>query len=228
MMPILTRKNCNALLFSLLLCPVAWAGTLVDISAEAMQEAPNDLAQATVFAEASGLAPKALAAQVNGQMAEAANTAKAYPRVKSRSGATFTHPNYGKNGRIDSWRMRSELVLESGDTEALSELLGKLQEKLGVANVQFLPKPDTRKSAEDQAIQAAIAAFQARAQLVAKTMGKSYKIKQMSINSAAQGRPPVLQYRKASSILSEAAPMPMEAGESQIQVHINGQIELAD
>lgn len=217
-----------ALLSLLLFSAAGWAGTLVDISAEASHPASNDLVRATVFTEASGPSPKALARQVNGLMAEAGQTAKSYAKVKVQSGNTSTYPSYGKGGKIDAWRMRSELVLESRDTESLSELVGKLQDSLGVASLQFLPAPETQKQAEDQAIKAAIAAFQARAALVGQTLGKSYKIKQMSINTSGHYRPPVM-YRKAAPMMAEAAaPMPMEAGESQVQVNVSGQIELAD
>lgn len=219
----------SALLVLLLaLSPVAWAGTLVDLAAEASQMAPNDLARATVFAEASGPTPKAVATQVNQLMAEAMRTAKGYGKVKSQSGGSSTYPVYAKGGKIEAWHMRSDLILESRDTEALSELVGKMQGSLGVAGVQFVPAPETQKQAEDLAIQEAITAFQARARLVAQALGRSYKIKQFSINTAGQQRPPVM-YRKSLPMMAEAAsPMPMEAGDSQVQVSISGQIELAD
>jgi predicted secreted protein len=41
--------------------------------------------------------------------------------------------------------MRSDLTLESGDTAALSDLLGKLQTSMGIANLMMLPAPETRK-----------------------------------------------------------------------------------
>jgi len=40
---------------------------------------------------------------------------------------------HGKLGRtIEAWRMRSEILLETRDMAALSELLGKLQATLSV------------------------------------------------------------------------------------------------
>ncbi|MGB4468981.1 MAG: SIMPL domain-containing protein [Azovibrio sp.] len=223
-----TRLALPALLFLLLPSPASWAGTRVDIAADASYPASNDLARATVFAEASGPNPKALARQINGLMAEAGQIAKSHGKVKVQSGNTSTYPNYGRSGKIEAWRMRSELVLESRDMESLSELVGKLQESLGVASIQFMPAPETRKQAEDQAVKAAIAAFQDRAARVGQILGKPYKIEQMSINTSAHYRPPVM-YRKAGPMMAEAAaPMPMEAGESQVQVSINGRIELAD
>lgn len=206
----------------------AHAGTLVDISAEAAVAAANDLVRATLFAEASGSNPKSLSTRINGLMANALRASKSQGGVKAQSGGTRTYPVYGKNGQIESWRMRSELTLESRDPQAISDLIGRLQENLGVSGIQFMPAPETRKSAEDEAIKAAISAFQERARLVASSLGQSYKIKQMSINSSGHFRPPVV-FRKAAAMQNEAAaPMPMESGESQVQVNISGQIEFAD
>ncbi len=224
----ISRQHLGALLLGCLLAPATWAGTLIDLNVEASQAAPNDLFRATVFAENSGSNLKTVSSRTNEQMAEATQTGKRYNQVKLQSGSTSTYPVYGKAGRIESWRMRSELQLESKDAEKLSELLGQLQDKLGLSSVQFLPSPETRKQAEEKAIQAALAAFQERAGLIARSLGKTYRIKQLNVSSNGQFQPPMM-YRKASSMMAEAAaPMPMEAGESQIQVNVGGQIELAD
>ena len=201
--------------------------TTIDLSAEASRSANNDLARATVFAEASGATPGELARRVNSLVVDGLKTAKAYPNVKTRSGATHTYPSYGKGGKIDAWRMRSDLLLESSDTAALSELLGKLQSSLAVANLVMVPAPATLKKAENEAIVDAIAAFKARAAVVADALGKAYRIKQLSINSS--GRPLEMPMLKARGMMAvEAAPVPIEAGESQISANISGQIELLE
>jgi hypothetical protein len=114
--------------------------TTIDLAAEASRPAANDLARATVFAEASGATPSELAKRVNGLISrrpEDGQDLRQRPNVQS--GATHTYPVYGKGNRIEGWRMRSELTLESRDSAALSELLGKLQTSLGVANLIMLP-----------------------------------------------------------------------------------------
>ena len=102
-------------------------GTSIDLSAEASRPAANDLARATVFAEATGATPSELAKRVNGLVADALRTARSYSSIRTQSGTTSTYPIYGKGSKIEGWRMRSDLALESADTAALSELLGKLQ-----------------------------------------------------------------------------------------------------
>lgn len=213
----------------LLLAPPAFSATTsIDLSVEATRPAANDLARATVFAEASGSTPGEMAKRVNGLLGEALKTAKTYSGVKTQSGGTHTYPVYAKGGKIESWRMRSELTLESADTGALSELLGKLQLSLGVSGVAMLPAPETRKKAENEAILDALAAFKSRAKLIADALGKPYRIKQLSVNSS--GRSPAIPMMRASAAFSsaDAAPMPMEAGDTQISTNVSGQIELVD
>lgn len=219
------------LLAALLATPTAAATsnstTTIDLSAEAAQPAANDLARATVFAEATGPTPGALAKRVNSLVADGLKTAKAYSSIKIQSGATHTYPVYTKGSRIEGWRMRSDLTLESGDTATLSELLGKLQESMGVASLLMVPAPETRKKAESEAMIDAIAAFKARARVIADALGKPYRIKHLTINSS--GRSPAAPLMRSAALASaEPVPMPIDAGETQINVTVSGQIELLE
>ncbi|MEO8411784.1 MAG: SIMPL domain-containing protein [Propionivibrio sp.] len=219
------RLTALPLLAVFLAVPLAAAQPVIELSAEASRPAANDLIRATVLAEATGATPGELSKQINGQIAEALKTAKAYPSVKTKSGNTSSYPVYSKGGKIESWRMRSELVLESGDTAAISELLGKLQDALGVANLALMSSPETRKAVENEAILDAIAAFKARATLIAGSMEKSYHIKQLNVSTNGRVEPPMFR-AAARSMSAEAMPMPVESGESQISAMVSGQIEL--
>ena len=152
--------------------PVQHSGIIVDLNAEASRLAPNDLARAQAFIEAGDSAPGALAKKVNSVIQSALATARPYAGVKVRSGNTSTYPVYGKNGRtIESWRMRSELLLESKDQAALSELLGKLQTQMAVGQLTLEPSEEAARQAENEAIADGIAAFNARAKIVAESLG---------------------------------------------------------
>ena len=216
---------CLALLASSLSAPGWAAPIVVELSAEASRPAVNDLIRATVSAEASGTTPGELSRQVNSQIAEALKTAKAYPAIKTQSGGTSTYPVYAKSGKIESWRMRSELSLESGDAAALSDLLGKLQASLGVSNLQLQPSPETRKKVEEQAMIDAIAAFKGRAKVIAEAFGTPYRIKQLTVKTSGRTVQP-MDRGAAKAMAMDATPMPVEAGESQVSATVSGQIEL--
>ena len=202
--------------------------TTIELAAEASRPAANDLARATVFAEASGATPGELGQRVNGLIADGLKTARAYGNVRVQSGATHTHPVYGKGNRIEGWRMRSDLTLESTDAAALSALLGKLQASLGVANLSMLPAAETRRKAETEATIAALAAFRERAKVIADALGKPFRIRHLAISSS--GRPPVMPVMRAAAMAADAAPppMPLEAGESLVSSTVSGQIELIE
>ena len=221
-LPYLTRT----LIWIALLLPVpALSETVIALSSEASRPAVNDLVRSTVSAEAMGTTPGELSKQVNRLIADALKTAKAYPSIKTQNGGINTYPIYSKGGTIESWRMRSELSLESGDTAALSELLGKLQTSLGVSSLVLLPSPETRKKAEDEAILDAITAFKARAKVIADALGKTYSIKQLSVNTSGRSVQPMFR-AAANAMVSDSAPMPLEAGVSQINVNVTGEIKL--
>ena len=203
------------------------SGTTIDLAAEASRPATNDLARATVFAEATGVTPSDLSRRINGLIADGLKTARSYSSIKTQSGATHSYPVYGKGGKIENWRMRSELTLESSDTGALSELLGKLQASMGIASLAMLPAPETRRKAESEAMLDALAAFRARAKIIAEALGKAYRIRHLAINSS--GRPPVVPIMRAAALASaDVAPMPIEGGDTQISANITGQIELLE
>jgi predicted secreted protein len=207
--------------------PAKPAGTLIDFHVDVQRSVSNDLGRATAYAEISGTDAADVARRVSAAIAAGLATAKAQAGVSARTGNSHTYPIYSKGGRtIESWRMRSELVLESRDAAALSALLGKLQTQLAVSHVGFVPAPETRRAAEDEAALEAIGTFQAKAARYAAALKKPYRIRSMTIGGAG-AMPPQPLYR-AAMMAAEAAPMPVEAGESTLTVTINGQIELTD
>jgi predicted secreted protein len=215
----------SALMFS----QAAFAGTLIDLSAEASRPAANDQIRAAVYSEATGQSPAEVSRRVNQEVAEALKVIKSKSGVTVKSGQQSTYPIYGKEQKIDGWRMRSELIVESKDLAAVSDLLGKLQQmKLAVGNVTQMPSAETRRQVEDETTRDAIRAFQARAAVVADQMGKKWQIKQMNIQQAGQYPQPMMRAARGAAMMADAAPAPLEAGESQLTTNIHGQIELAD
>ena len=222
------KKRLTALLAGCIAGAVQ-AGALVDLSAEATRPAANDMVRASVFSEASGKNPAELALRVNADIAEALKLIRAKAGVSVKSGQQATYPIYGQSQKIDGWRMRSELVLESKDQGSVSDLLGKLQQmRLAVGNVSLLPSPETRRQVEDEATREAIRAFQSRASVIAGQLGKGWKIKQLNVQQGGGMPQPMLMVRGAMMADAAPAPAPLEAGESLVTTNVSGQIELAD
>ncbi|MDR1162644.1 MAG: SIMPL domain-containing protein [Candidatus Accumulibacter sp.] len=218
---------CVAVLSSILAFPCADAAPAkstprparIDISVTAEVSAVNDQFRATVVTADSGKTPGEIAQKINADIATAIAVARAYPAVKVQSGNTSTSPNYGSKDRIESWTMRSELLLESPDVAQLSELLGKLPPSIGISSLGQYPGPKNQENAENAAILEGIAAFKKRAKLVADTFGKPYRITKMQINTRDHFSP-----RPLSAAIKSSAPI--EAGETRVSVTVSGQIEI--
>ncbi len=209
--------------------PVKPTGTLIDFRVDMQKSVANDLGRATAYSEISGSDAAEVARKVKAAIADGLVTAKAQAGVTVKSGNTHTYPVYSKTGRtIESWRMRSEIILESRDAAALSTAVGKLQGALAVSNINYSPAAETRRKAEDEATLEAIDAFRSKAERIAASMKKPYRIRQMSVNGSNQYPQPYPVTRGAMLMAAESAPMPVEAGESNITVNVSGQIELAE
>jgi predicted secreted protein len=197
----------------------------VNLSAQGSAPALNDLARAEAYAEVTGPDVKSVAASVNKVVANALNRAKAYPTVKVRTAQTDTWPVYAQNTRnISAWRMRSTLSLESNDVAALSALVGVLQSNMAIGNLRVEPAADTLARAQDEATLAALAAFQARAALVAKALNSPYRIKSIDIGMNMPA--PMFRARMAADQAMAATAAPVEAGQSDITIQVSGTIEL--
>jgi predicted secreted protein len=222
------NKLLTTLLAACLTASAAQAGALIDLSADASRPAVNDLVRASVYSEANGSNPGELARRVNADIAEGLKAIREKAGVTVKSGHQATYPVYGKERKIEGWRMRSELLIESKDQGSVSELLGRLQQmRLAVGEISLLPSPETRRQVEDEATREAIRAFQNRAAVIAEQLGKSWKIKQLNVQQG--GGMPIPMLRGARGpMMAEAAAAPLEAGESLVTTTVNGQIELAD
>lgn len=221
------KKPVVILLAGCLAATAAQAGALVNLAADASRPAVNDLVRASVYSEANGGHPGELARRVNADIAEALKVIREKAGVTVKSGHQSTYPVYGQLRKIDGWRMRSELILESKDQGRVSELLGQLQQmRLAVGEVSLMPSPETRRRVEDEATREAIRAFQNRAAVIAEQLGKGWKIKQLNVEQG--GSMPIPMRAGRAAMLAEAAPAPLEAGESLVTATVSGQIELAD
>jgi predicted secreted protein len=202
----------------------------VSFSVSAEREVANDWTTGTIGTTASGSDPSELAARINTQMGEALAIAKQAKGVRVTSGAYNTYPEYGDGNRIVRWQASQDLILESKDTGPVAKLLGKLQERgLLLRSISFSVSRETQRKLEEELVAEAVAAFRARAALVAKSFGKaSYGL--ITVNVGGGGfQPPMPMMRAEMAMMSKsgAAPAPsLEGGTSHLRMDISGTIEL--
>lgn len=195
---------------------------------QATREIANDWSTARLSVSAEGKDPALVADEVNTQMAAALKTANRASGVTVESGAYVTHPVYSSN-RIVRWRAQQEIRLESGDVDKLSELIGQLQgDRVALSGIDFSVKRETREKMEAELVEEALAAFRARAALIAKGMGaRDWSLVEMNVGQQRGGREQHFGgTRMRASTLSDAAPPSFEAGTSDLQVSVSGTVEL--
>jgi len=196
---------------------------LVTLSAQAEREVANDTLHATLAAEAEGVNAAQLADGINRAMLRALDLTRSYINVRARSGNYQTYPVYDKN-RVTRWRVRQELRLESADLAAATELIGKLQSSLVLAQLALGVSGETRKQAENALVGEAIAAFEQRARLARDALkAKGYRIRDLNLSGGGPVPPRPLAMRALSAEV--AAPV-LEPGSTRIVVTVNGTVQM--
>lgn len=200
------------------------------LSANAEIEVANDLMTVNLVAQATGSDAAELANKINASMGWAVSKLKPYTAIDTRTLDYQTQPQYERNGsRIKGWIASQSIRLETDDFEQAGKAIQLLQERLQVQGMYMSAKPETRKRAEDQLMNKALNAFKARALLVQTNMGTpAYRIMNLSINTNGAGRrhPQAENYRGASADMAVSSAPVIEAGTSQVTVHVSGQIQL--
>ena len=195
----------------------------ISLTASASQEVENDLLSAVLYAQQEGQRPTTLAERVNLSIKEAVEQAKQQAGITVRTLDYMTTPIYRKQ-KIDGWRVRQSIHLQSQDATVLSKLIGQLQKGLAVQSINYTLSPQARESAENSLIAEAIAAFQKRAALIARQFGRSdYQLVEVSINTPGGIQPRMMHKRLEMSSMSAPA---IEAGSQRITLKVSGTIEL--
>jgi len=203
------------------------AGVL-SLSAEAVTEVPTDVVQLTLAAEQEGAEPSAIASALSARTQAVLAQAKRTSGVEAQSGGFTIHPSTDRNGRISTWRGRSEVILKSKDFAAVSKLAGELANQMQVQNVAFSLSREARQATEAKLAEQAVSAFRDKAQTSTKLFGySSYTIREVSMNDSGGVVPPTPRMYAAKAMSADAgAPIPMEGGKAHVTVSVNGSVQM--
>jgi len=198
----------------------------INLSASASAKVDNDVLIAMLYFQKEGDDLPALSNEVNNVIGKAVEQSKKTSNVTVQTMGYFSSPVH-KKIQLVGWRVRQSIRLESRDTAALTKLIGDLQNKLAVESISYDVSPNSRDKVEERLISEAIVAFNQRAKLITKDLGRSkYRLVRMNVN--AMGDPVRPMRSRGGPMLAEAsvkAPS-IEAGQQKIQVTIQGTIEL--
>lgn len=204
---------------------------VVQLSANATVEVPQDLLALQLHATREGPEPAQIQTQLKAvldqALAEARKTAQP-GQMEVRTGNFNVGPRYGRDGRISGWQGTAELVLEGTDFARISQAAGRIP-GMTLANAGFRLSRERREEAERQAQGDAVQRFRAKAGELAKGFGFSgYTLREVSVQAMDQGMPPrprmMAMEAKAASMAD--APVPVEAGKSAVVVNVSGSVQL--
>jgi len=198
----------------------------INLSASASARVDNDILIAVLYIQKEGDELPALSDEVNKTIGEAVKLSKKVPNIIVQTMGYYSSPIH-KKIQLVGWHVRQSIRLESQDTDSLIKLIGELQSKLAVESISYDVSPESRKKVEDTLISEAIVAFNQRAKLITKDLGRAkYRLVQMNVNATEDSIRP-MQMRSTAMMADAPVKAPtIEAGQQKIQVNIQGTIEL--
>lgn len=215
MLPVIASANDEETLFN-----------VVNLQAQAEREIPNDQMTVVLVSEHEGSKPADVSREINRDMQWALDIINEYSEVDSKTGNYRTYPIYNKQ-TITGWRSSQQVELRSENMESLTELTGRLQERLQVRQMAFTPTDATRKRHENALIEEAMMAFRERIGIIGKHMDqKNHRIVNIHINSGGH-QPPVMFERAAmkSMAMDSGGTPAVDAGMSKITVTVSGSVQ---
>ena len=198
----------------------------INLMASASAEVENNRLIAIVFSEVEDNDQADAADAVNVAISWAADRARGVDGIEIRTMNYNTRPLYANGRRIVGWTARQSLRLESQDAEALSDLLGELQEQVAIQSINYGLSDEARDDAEDALIAEALGRFNRRAELISDELGRDgFRIVRINVGTSGviPNRP--FGFEAQSARVLEAAPT-IEAGTQTMTVSVNGEIEL--
>lgn len=201
---------------------------VANLQAQASRQVSNDEMYAVLYIEKNHKQPAELSSLISQQMNQAMAVSKKYAQVKVKTGSQNTYPVYDNDNRkLREWRGRAEIIIESQDFKAASQLIAELQNNFQTQSIQFSVSEQQRKKVENELIVEASQNFQRRAQQLSQAWQKTgFQLINLDINTQNQYPQPMrMQATMAKAAAYDAAPQEVSAGESKITVNANGSIQ---
>ena len=203
---------------------------IVSLQSSGTVEVQQDLLMITMSTSKDGADAATVQTQLktalDAALAEAKKTTQP-GQMDVRTGAFNMYPRYSRDSKITGWQGTTELVLEGRDFARISAAAGKIN-TLTLGQVSFALSREARAKVEGEAQVLAIERFKAKASEISKNFGfSSYSLREVSVNANDQGFAPRgrVEMMQAKSMSSDA-PVPVEAGRSNVVVQVSGSVQM--
>ena len=211
--------------------PVPQPQNVVSLSASASTEITKDWLSITFSTTREGSDAGAVQNQLrqalDAALAEARKIAKP-GQVEVQTGGFSLYPRYAPKGTgITGWQGSTELIVQGRDTQAISQLTGRVQ-TLSIARVAFSLSREAREKVEGDVTAEAIARFRARADAVSQQFGfTGYVVREVSVSSDASqmASQPLMRMQSARAPGADEA-LPVEAGKALVTATVSGSVQM--
>ena len=201
---------------------------ILNISATVREEVEQDLLVATLRYSAENREAKPLQNEINEAMQKALKRAKQEDKeiVKINTGSYNVYERTDNRTKEKKWYGQQTITIKSKDSDKVLKLAADLQEMgLKMTGLNYTLDPKTAVKIQDDLMEVAIQELSARANRVAKALGKSSaEIRELNTQSSSYA-PQIRNYARAEMAMMSsdkmAAPV-AEAGESTISMTVNG------
>lgn len=178
------------------------------------------------------------AAAVQKRLQQAVDAALAMVRSQAKPGAMEVQTSgfsvfprtASKDGKVAGWQGRAQVVLSGKDFDRITSAAAKV-EGMQVSRMNFALSKEGRAKVEGDAQALAIEQFKAKAASLTKAFGfAAYTLREVSVNSNEVGsRMNAMQvpaFKSSMSSREDAAPVPVEAGKTAVEVQVSGSVQL--
>lgn len=204
---------------------------VVSLSATATTEVAKDWLSIVFSTSREGTEASAVQSQLrqalDAALAEARKVAKP-GQVEVQTGGFSIYPRYAPKGGISGWQGSVELIVQGRDTQALSQLAGRIQ-TLSIQRTGFALSREAREKVEADVAAEAIARFRARAEAVARQFGfAGYTVREVSVNSDGGQivSQPLMRAQVARAPGAADESLPVEAGKAQVTATVSGSVQM--
>jgi predicted secreted protein len=227
-----------ALLILLVLCapllhaqPAGVANQL-SLRASAAADVTHDVLVITFGTQREGAEPAAVQAQLMQALEAALTEARkaARPgRVDISTGNFAVQPRYTGKDTPMKWQGTAELRAEGRDHEALTQLAARIR-TLSVQQVGWRLSREAREKAEAELGAQAIARFRAQAEAHAKAFGFGrVTLRAVEVETQSADGTPMPRFRATAADMAVAgAPLPVQAGSSEVSVVVSGSVQMLE
>ncbi|OOF58026.1 SIMPL domain-containing protein [Rodentibacter myodis] len=204
---------------------------VVSFNTEVETEIDRDLLQVHLFYQVDGKNLSDLNKTISERLNKAVAIAKAQSAVNIKGNSRNTSVRYDAQGKKNGWIARAELVLESQDFQAISQVIATLDDVMAVEDVSASISSEKLMHVENELTQAVIEKFKQKAALIQNSLKmKDYRILDLDISSVNE-QAPIRAYAaprsaKMAMLSSEATDQAfLENGKERVRVRANARIE---